>query len=207
MSIKDLYNETEIRYHLEERKASKCKINAMKFLKIFLRQHPKLSMDHFIPFFRKENFAVFKNWYSETCKTKYTAVRPARREPTNFYTNRQFRWFILFIYLFTDFHSGFLNTSDYSQHGTPLNPISPVFKFRNYCQRDLIFRINRKAVDRFVEENMDKVNIDTLIYDEEKKIVTMNLEILESEKDRFFKIVTDFEWSKKVIGTHYYSLI
>ena len=56
-------------------------------------------------------------------------------------------------------------------------------------------------MDRFVAENMDKVNIDTLIYDEEKKIVTMNLEIPESEKDRFFKIVTDFEWSQKVIGT------
>lgn len=75
MKIEDLYQDTKLVHHLQDPKTSKCRLNAMRFLKIFLEQHRDMQIDSFWRFFNHHNYSSFKSWFGEQKTVKHVQIR------------------------------------------------------------------------------------------------------------------------------------
>lgn len=62
ISVNELYTQTKLKFHLQESKASKCKLNAMDFLKVYIRQHRCLEIDACMKFFTPKTYSEFKKY-------------------------------------------------------------------------------------------------------------------------------------------------
>ena len=78
LSVEELVSQTNLQQHLCEPFALKCKLNAMKFLKIFILQNRSLHVDSLQHIFRNNTFESFREWFHEQTSFVHSKMKIKR---------------------------------------------------------------------------------------------------------------------------------